>query len=270
MDKWRLIKNKSYDGAMNMAIDEAITIAYNEGKTKPTLRFYTWNPSCITIGYFQKNDDINSEKCKEDGIDVIRRITGGRAVLHEDELTYSIIVGEDNHLMDKSINLSYRFISEGIARGLNLYGIEVDDLNKGERIERDSLSAACFNAHALYEICINKKKVVGSAQNRKNGVVLQHGSIILKFDSNRLFDFINIEDENKKQRLINFTSRKASGIENEINSKIDINKLEECIIKGISKQFNVMFIEEEISDYELNLANKLYKKYMSDEYNKKR
>lgn len=270
MDKWRLIKNKSYDGAMNMAIDEAMTIAYNEGKSKPTLRFYTWNPYCLTMGYFQKSDEIDFKACKENNIDVVRRITGGRAVLHENELTYSIITGEDNPLMDKSINLSYRFISEGIVKGLNLYGIEVDKLNKGERIGRDNLSAACFNAHSSYEICINKKKIVGSAQNRKSGVILQHGSIILNFDVNKLFNFIKSEDDNKKKRLINLTSKKASGIENETNLKIDIYELEKCIIQGLREQFNVDFIEEEISDYEINLANKLYKKYISDEHNKKR
>lgn len=271
MDKWRVIKSKSYNGAMNMAIDEAIMIAHKEGKVKPTLRFYTWDPACITIGYFQKlEEEIDLDKCSELNVDCVRRITGGRAVLHEDELTYSIIVGEDNELMDSSITKSYKFISEGLVKGLNLCGVYTDDLNKGEKISRENLSAACFNAHASYEISINKKKVVGSAQSRKYGIILQHGSIILDFDVNKLFELIKSEDEEKKQRLINFTAKKASGIENEINKKIDIKELEKNITKGVQSHFNIEFVEEDLTNYEYELAKKLYERYSSDEYNKKR
>ncbi|HSQ33573.1 MAG TPA: lipoate--protein ligase family protein, partial [Peptostreptococcaceae bacterium] len=124
--------------------------------------------------------------------------------------TYSIIVGENNPLMDSSITKSYKFISQGLVKGLNLSGIYTDELNKGEKIGRENLSAACFNAHASYEISINKKKVVGSAQSRKDGVILQHGSIILDFDVNKLFEIIKTESLERKERLINFTFRKAS------------------------------------------------------------
>lgn len=271
MDKWRVIKSKSYNGAMNMAIDEAIMIAHKEGRVKPTLRFYTWEPACITIGYFQKlEDEIDLQRCMELNVDCVRRITGGRAVLHENELTYSVIVSEDNDLMDSSINKSYKFISEGLVRGLNLSDIYTDKLNKGERIGRENLSPACFNAHASYEVSINKKKVIGSAQSRKNGIILQHGSIILDFDASKLFEFIKTESQERKQRLINFTARKASGIENETNIKLDVNKLEINLIQGIKEHFNVEFIEEDLTDYEREIAKRLYQKYSSDEYNKKR
>ena len=271
MDKCRVIKSKSYDGAMNMAIDEAIMIAHKEGRVKPTLRFYTWDPACITIGYFQKlEDEIDLEKCMELNVDCVRRITGGRAVLHENELTYSVIVSEDNDLMDSSISKSYKFISEALVKGLNLSGIYTDELNKGEKIGRENLSAACFNAHASYEISINKKKVVGSAQSRKDGVILQHGSIILDFDVNKLFEIIKTESVEKKERLINFTARKASGIENETNIKLEVDELEKNLIQGIKEHFNVEFIEEGLTEYECNIAKNLYEKFRSDEYNKKR
>jgi len=271
MDKWRVIRSKSYNGAMNMAIDEAVMIAHKEGKVKPTLRFYTWDPACITIGYFQKlEDEIDLEKCMEFNVECVRRITGGRAVLHENELTYSIIVGENNPLMDSSITKSYKFISEGLVKGLNLCGVYTDELNKGEKIERENLSAACFNAHASYEISINKKKVVGSAQSRKDGVVLQHGSIILDFDVNKLFEIIKTENLERKERLINFTAKKASGIENETNTKLDIDELEKNLIQGIKEHFNVEFIDEDLTEYERSIAETLYEKYRSDEYNKKR
>lgn len=271
MQKWRVIKNNKYSGAMNMAIDEAIMISCKEGKSKPTLRFYTWEPACLTIGYFQKLEkEIDLDKCKELGIDYVRRATGGRAVLHEDELTYSIIVGEDNELIDSSINESYKFISQGIVKGLEIEGIEVDELSKGERISREKLSAACFNTHASYEITINNKKVVGSAQHRKDGVILQHGSIVIDFDVDKLFEVIKTKTPDLKDRAKRFTSNKASGIKNETNKEIDIKKLEESIIKGFEYRFDTEFEEDELSEYEMELAKELYEKYISKEYLSKR
>ncbi|WP_270504358.1 lipoate--protein ligase family protein [Paraclostridium sordellii] len=271
MQKWRVIKNKTTNGAMNMAIDEAIMTSYKEGKCKPTLRFYTWKPSCLSIGYFQNlQKEVDLDKCRELNIDVVRRPTGGRAVLHQNELTYSIILGEDNSLMDKSINESYKFISKGIAKGLEIAGINIDKLKKGERISREKLSAACFNAHASYEITINNKKIVGSAQNRKDGVILQHGSIILNFNVDDLYEVIKTKNKDIKERAKKFTLSKASGIENEINMKVDILNLEESILSGIKKSFDVDFEELGLSDYELNLARDLYKKYSSYDYINKR
>lgn len=271
MQKWRVIKNKAYDGAMNMAIDEAITISYKEGKCKPTLRFYTWNPHCLTIGYFQKLEkEVDIEKCKELNLDYVRRATGGRAVLHQNELTYSVVVGEDNELMDKSINNSYKFISEGIANGLKLEGIEIDNLSKGERISREKISAACFNAHASYEITINNKKVVGSAQHRNDGVILQHGSIVLDFNVDDLYEIIKTKSPEIKERAKRFTLSKASGIENEIGKKLDIKNLEDSIIIGMAEIFNAEFEEEGLTEYELSLAHSLYNKYSSYEYKNKR
>ena len=271
MNQWRVIHNKSYEGAMNMAIDEAIFTAYKKGHNKPTLRFYTWEPACLSIGYFQKlEDEIDLDKCRCMNIDYTRRITCGRAVLHDNELTYSIIIGEDNPLIDKSINLSYRYISEGLVKGLNLSGIETDNLNRGERISRENLSAACFNAHASYEVTINNKKVIGSAQSRKDGVLLQHGSIILDFDVEKLFKLIKTKTPELKERAMKFTAKKASGIENEIGRKIDIDILQKNIVKGLAEQFNVEFVEGDLTDYEKQLVKELYEKYKNEEYNKKR
>lgn len=271
MQKWRVIKNSTYSGAMNMAIDEAIMTAYREGKSKPTLRFYTWEPACLTIGYFQKLEkEINLQKCKELNIDCVRRITGGRAVLHDNELTYSIVVGENNELIDSSIKESYKFMSQGIVKGFEIEGIEVDNLSKGERIKREKLSAACFNTHADYEITINNKKVVGSAQHRKDGVILQHGSIVKDFNVDKLFEVINTKTPELKERAKRFTSSKASGIENEIGCEVNIESLEKSLISGFEKVLNVKFDIEELSEYELELANNLYKKYISDEHSNKR
>lgn len=270
MQKWRIIRNSTYDGYMNMAIDEAIMNAYKEKKVDPTIRFYTWKPECISIGYFQKmEEEIDVDNCEKLGIDFVRRTTGGRAVLHDDELTYSIVVDERNPLMNGGIIQTYRYISEGLAKGLKMSGIDIDPLTRASKDTKSDKSAVCFNSKSHYEISINNKKVVGSAQTRKEGVILQHGSIVLNFNVDKLISVMKI-DELKKEKLKRITLKKASGIENELGIKLDIDILEENIIKALKQHFNIDIYEDELSDYEIRLAKELYKKYSNYDWNKKR
>ncbi|CAH2212424.1 lipoate--protein ligase family protein [Tepidibacter aestuarii] len=270
MQKWRVIRNRAYDGYMNMAIDEAIMNAYKEERVDPTIRFYTWKPACVSIGYFQKmEDEIDINICKKLGVDFVRRTTGGRAVLHDNELTYSIVVDEKNPLMDGGIMQTYRYISEGLANGLKVSGVDIDPLTRAHKDIKSDKSAVCFNSKSHYEISINNKKVVGSAQTRKEGIILQHGSIVLDFDVDKLISIIKI-DESKKEKLKRVTLKKASGIENELGKKVDINILQENIIKELEQHFNIEIYEDELSDYEIKLAKQLYEKYSNDDWNKKR
>ncbi|WP_099188573.1 lipoate--protein ligase family protein [Tepidibacter mesophilus] len=270
MQKWRVIRNSTYDGCMNMAIDEAIMKAYKEEKIDPTIRFYTWKPACISIGYFQKmEEEIDINVCKELGVDFVRRTTGGRAVLHDNELTYSIVVGEKNPLMYGGIMQTYRYISEGLANGLKMSGIDVDPLTRADKDINNGKSSVCFNSKSHYEISINNKKVVGSAQTRKEGIILQHGSIVLDFNVDKLISIMKI-DESKKEKLKKITVKKATGIENELGKKVDINTLEKNIIKGLEQHFNIEIYEDELSDYEIEIAKQLYEKYSNDNWNKKR
>ncbi|WFD09462.1 lipoate--protein ligase family protein [Tepidibacter hydrothermalis] len=270
MQKWRVIRNTTYDGFMNMAIDEAIMKSYKEKKVDPTIRFYTWKPACVSIGYFQKmEEEIDIDTCKRLGIDFVRRTTGGRAVLHDDELTYSIVIDENNPLMNGGIMQTYRYISEGLANGLEMSGVKIDPLTRAHKDIKSDKSSVCFNSKSHYEISINNKKVVGSAQTRKEGIILQHGSIVLDFDVDKLISTIKI-DESKKEKLKRITLKKASGIENELGIKIDIDILEENIIKALEKHFNIEIYEDELSDYEMKLATQLYEKYSNDDWNKKR
>jgi len=270
VQKWRVIKNSTYDGYMNMAIDEAIMKAYKEKKVDTTIRFYTWKPACISIGYFQKmEEEIDVDKCKEIGIDCVRRTTGGRAVLHDDELTYSIVVDEKNPLMKGSIIETYRYISEGLANGLKMSGVEIDPLTRANKDIKSDKSSVCFNSKSHYEISINNKKVVGSAQTRKEGIILQHGSIVLNFNVDKLMSVMKI-DELKREKLKKVTLKKATGIESEIGKTLDVNVLEKNIIKALETHFNIHIYEDELSDYEMNLAKQLYEKYSNDDWNKKR
>ena len=166
---WRLL-NTSYNTApMNMAIDEALLAS----KT-PVLRFYRWKPSALSLGYFQSIKDIDIKACKKHNVDIVRRITGGKTVLHDNELTYSIIIDENK--MPKSIIDSYKIISKGILIALKNIGLKPE---MKEAINKKTTSAICFNEPSYYEIIVNNKKIVGSAQTRKQGKLLQHGSILI-------------------------------------------------------------------------------------------
>jgi lipoate-protein ligase A len=163
-------------GAANMARDEALLTA-----GAAALRFYQWAPPCVSIGYFQNTDhDIDLDYLKTEGIDIVRRPTGGRAVLHEDELTYAIVLPE--RLLPKGTVQSYRAVAEVFLAALGELGLECEVKGPDGRPDRN---AGCFASTSAYEICFQGRKIMGSAQVRRNGVILQHGSLLLSVDYQR-------------------------------------------------------------------------------------
>jgi len=168
MMEWRLIKDNYHTGFMNMAIDEAIMIAHREGLVPPTIRFYQWSPPAVSLGYFQDlKKEIDVDVCKNLGIDIVRRPTGGKAVLHDKELTYSFIIRENHPLVNDSILETYKKISGGMIRGLSYLGITAelvplrdklksDSLHKGEKseIRHSDFRSICFSVPS----CSGKKK----------------------------------------------------------------------------------------------------------------
>ena len=200
---WRLINSGFQSAAHNMATDEAIMQAYAAKLVPPTIRFYGWQPAAVSIGYFQHGErEINFAACQEQGIDVVRRLTGGRAVLHAKELTYSIIVGEDYPDMPMTITASYRYLSRGLLLGLAKLGLTAE-MTKPQAAYAHKIpqpaSAACFDAPSHYELTVSQKKLIGSAQVRKHGVILQHGSILLDFSSEQLAGILQVDSEEKEQ-----------------------------------------------------------------------
>ncbi len=185
--QWRLIDSGLADAAANMAVDEAILLAHQAGKVPPTLRFYGWRPAAVSLGYAQRAaGEINLAACRARGIGVVRRLTGGRAVLHDAELTYSVVVGEGQAGVPATITAAYHYFSQGLLAGLARLGVEarinIPRAAYGQRQPRSHASAACFDAPAHYEITAAGRKLVGSAQVRKGAAILQHGSLLLRFD----------------------------------------------------------------------------------------
>lgn len=252
-----------------MAIDEAILSSVAEGREMPTLRFYGWKPPGISIGYFQKAvDEIDIESCRKAGIGVVRRLTGGRAVLHDEELTYSIIVPENYQDMPAAVNESYMYLSRGILDGLKSLGIPAKMTAADRTAGRKLTSAACFDAPSWYEITVQGKKVVGSAQTRQRGTILQHGSIVLRLDADRLVSALKFKSEGARDAMKRMLLKKAGGINEFGTGRIPLGDLKEAVLNGFERCLGVEFIEERLSDAEKEKAQILAaSKYGTDGWN---
>jgi lipoyl(octanoyl) transferase len=273
---WYFIDSGNSSPSFNMALDEALLDWHSEGKIPPTIRFYGWNPATLSIGYFQKVEkEIDLDAVKAHNLGFVRRPTGGRGVLHEDELTYSVIVSEEYPDMPKTVTEAYRVISEGILKGFHLLGLEAYFAVPKSNEERDALksprSAVCFDAPSWYELVVEGRKVAGSAQTRQKGVILQHGSILLDLDEDKLFSLFKYPSERVKERMQKAFKDKAVAINEIANRKITIDEAKAAFKKGFEAGLNIELVPYSLSESELEFVQNLAKtKYESDEWNYKR
>jgi lipoate-protein ligase A len=263
---WRLLKTGLSDGATNMAIDEAILWAVAEGESRPTLRFYGWQPPCLSIGYSQSlADQVDVDRCREAGIDCVRRPTGGRAILHTDELTYSVVAPQTEPRVAGGVVESYRRLSAGLVAGLRALGVVVAQV---ETADDKGESAACFDAPSNYEITVGGKKLVGSAQVRKKRVVLQHGSLPLEGDIVRIFDFLKVPSEERREELRQELRARATSLELALGRVVPFDEVARHLADGFAQALNLRLIPGQLSQHELALAEKLWReKYAAREWN---
>ncbi len=191
MGGWRFLDTGARDGATNMAIDEALLRALAADAAPPTLRVYGWAPACLSLGRFQRYEiEVDAAACAAEGVDVVRRPTGGRLILHEHELTYSLVAREDDPRVAGPVMASYARISAALRAGLARLGLDVALAGRAERGgPARTRFGACFDTPSDYELVVDGRKLVGSAQWRHAGVLLQHGSILLRADAQRLYRF---------------------------------------------------------------------------------
>ena len=254
---WWIIDSGENSGTYNMAFDEFLA---RNVKRRPILRFYRWNPYCLSLGYAQKNGNFNYSKLKENNIDIVKRPTGGRAVLHADEVTYSVILPDCHPLFYLSITELYKFISYALQRGLKYLGINSFlEKNKKEINGLERFSPYCFSSIARYEIKYDDKKIIGSAQRRYKNSVLQHGSIPLRDYPFNLWEFIsdNFEKEKKKSIL----KSKCCSISTLLNKDVSYKEVVNNIKKGFEDTFSIVFQRKNISIFQKGLIEKLSKKF---------
>ena len=254
---WRLIDSGNNDAFYNMAVDEALM----KLSKVPILRFYSWNPAAVSLGYFQSIDDINLKFCKNNNIDVVRRITGGKAVFHDKELTYSFIISENK--VPKNVIDSYKLISNSILIALKNLGINAKF--KDENVKKDK-TPVCLNNPSWYEIIVGDKKIAAAAQTRKNKKLLQHGPILISMDYKKN---LSIFKKNNK-KLLEETKKRITSLK-QLNKKINYSNLKKELKKGFEENFNVKFKGDGLTKKEKDLIKKLVKeKYETKRWNHKK
>ncbi len=287
---WRFLDTGFRSGAWNMAIDETVLLSHARGETPPTLRFFRWQPPCVSLGYFQSADDVDWEECARRGYDVVRRPTGGRAILHDEELTYSIVIADKEVEGGSSVLASYAALSQGLILGLKALGIEAHLESRkthgsmevwecgsspprrvGEAVSPPRphaptpppfSGANCFAAAARCDLVVGGKKIVGSAQMRRGGVILQHGAVPLR---------LNVEawqavlPGTPDLRLL------ATDVNNESPQSVQYDDLACALRQGFGAAFGVTLQPAELTNWEHSKAQELVKtKYETSEWTRRK
>ncbi|MFC2161525.1 biotin/lipoate A/B protein ligase family protein [Acidobacteriota bacterium] len=248
MKKWPLIVDKEpLSGSWNMAVDDYLFRSLGE-KPQTTVRFYSWKRPTASLGYSQKTDKVLDVRyCRNSGIDVVRRITGGKMVLHFREVTYSICSSDSSVFTDK-LSDSYRLISEALMKGLEKMGLHsVLAEEPPSTYARSNLP--CFSYPARNEVEVKNKKVIGSAQKRVGSTFLQHGSIPLEDDRDILKKISFLEEKEEDVRLISLSQA--------LGTKVKFEWAVDFFVTGISEYFNVEFMPRILTENEKEAVTKI-------------
>ncbi len=252
MREWRLLPLNVSDAFTNMAIDEAVCRMNARGKAPNTVRFYRWKPSAVSIGCFQSvEQEVDLERAKRYGIDVVRRITGGGAVFHDHggELTYSVVCRESE--VPNEIIESYRSICRGLVQGFERLGLRA-------RYE------------PVNDVLVNGKKISGSAQTRRWGSVLQHGTVLIDPDVRRMFELLKVSPEKISDKFIASVYERVTSLKRELDKKPSFDEVAAAMRDGFERALEIKLIEGELTVEEARLAAEIKPKYASGEWLEKR
>ena len=253
-DGWRLlIDTMPRDGAWNMAIDEALMSLVGEGESRPVLRLYQWSPPCLSLGRRQPLAGVDQARLCADGCDIVRRETGGWAILHTDELTYSVTISPNDPRADGPILDAYRKLSQGLVAGLANLGVRAE-MKPASASGTHNLSAACFEVPSAYEITASGRKLIGSAQARPNGRVLQHGSLPLRGDIARVTRYLAFADETARDQLTAQLRAHAATLAEVAGREITFEEAAEAMRAGFATALNLALEPGTLSEREVALA----------------
>lgn len=260
---WRLLETGWQDGATNMAVDEAILEAVAAGEQPPTLRFYGWQPACLSLGYAQPWQVVDWEACAAHGWDVVRRPTGGRAILHVDELTYSVVGPEQEPRLQGGILPSYLRLSDALAMGLEQLGVTPQ--RAGAPGEGDVQGPVCFDQPSNYEITSGGRKLVGSAQARRRGMVLQHGTLPLYGDLRRIVYALQYEGEEAREAAATALTASAQTLEECLGQRISYGEAVAALAGGFTTALNLRLEPGKLSAAEQERALRIRAEKYADE-----
>jgi lipoate-protein ligase A len=235
---WRILISGKMSPEANMALDETLLDGVEKGFSPPTIRFYDWDPPTVTFGYHQdifKEVDIDAVVAR--GYGLMRRPTGGRLVLHKNEVTYSIAAPLEGRFTGNVLAV-YREISQVLARGLQQFGIAVE-LEKGSLTteEQRQVSNPCFSSSSRYELSFEHRKLVGSAQVRRTNVFLQHGSILLTQNQAEVAQLLPGLTEGQRQRLARLLAQKTVCISEIASRPVSFTETVNALIAGFKEMW---------------------------------
>lgn len=269
METWRYLPFADASAYENMATDEALLRHAGAAPTVPTLRFFGWNPPAVSLGYFQDAmKEVNLPYCREHGIDVVRRPTGGKAVFHDREVTYALVAGENHPLFPRGILGTYRVIGSAILRALSRLGVEAEMTVDGRSHPAPGgLEAFCFSVPSQYELLVKGRKICGSAQTRSKGAFLQHGSILLDFDPERTAAAL-LGPVEKAEQKVREMERAVTSLRGHLKGGINPLELTGVMLEGFQEVFHVRIEPGELSGEERRIKEHLLRtKYTLEVWN---
>jgi lipoate-protein ligase A len=242
--RWHFLDSGFRTGAENMGCDETLAQLLLHGGLLPAVRLYRWRPWAISLGRNQNIDEIDTAKAAQDGVDVVRRPTGGRAILHAEELTYSVVMpAPRGTVLD-----AYNSISSALVQGLSLYGAEVTLARSQPHFPtayRSASSIPCFSASARYEIEWRGRKLVGSAQRRygsgRTEIVLQHGSILCGPAHRQLVRYVSVDNESITDEIAHSLEERTTDLSEVLSRPVVIEDLALCIRRGFESAWGISF-----------------------------
>ncbi len=289
---WRLIQSPPAEGAWNMAVDEAILDGVRQGESPATLRLYAWDPPCFSLGYAQSAADVDQTFLERAGWHLVRRPTGGRAILHTDELTYSVIGPPEDPRLAGSVLESYRCLSQALLHALHLLGIPAEAHERPPENPIRSISSplrspdalcppqphnpltanpVCFEVPSNYEITVGGKKLVGSAQARRRNGVLQHGSLPLVGDLTRIVQALTLPDEAARQEAADRLLEHATTVEVVLGKVVSWKQAALAYIQAFEEVLNLKLMPGPLSQAEIERAEILRReKYAHPHWNLRR
>ena len=240
--KARLIINKNCSAAFNMAADEYLL----DFEKLPTVRLYTWEKPSISIGRFESiKDVVDLESCQKNNISIVRRITGGGSVFHDQEITYSITIFENLFPQLKDLHQSYQFINQAIINALKNIGLKADFV-------------------PLNDLVVNGKKISGCAQTRRKNKILQHGTVLISVDFKKMFSYLKVSQVKISDKKIKDVSQRVTSISQELKNIIDPEILINSLIFGFTENFKFEFVEKNFSKTETKCIKKIIDKRFSN------
>ncbi len=259
-DTWRVIITPATHGAWNMAADEAILEHIGRREALPTLRLYSWEPACLSLGHAQPYSDIDQQRLADRGWEMVRRPTGGRAILHTDELTYSVIGPANHPLLAGSILESYNRLACALLRAARSLGLDAQSNPLSAELSgarQGAVNPVCFEVPSAYEITVAGKKLIGSAQARRKEGVLQHGSLPLTGDLRRITEALVFEDEAARRQAAERLLARATTAESALGRVVSWDEAAKAFMEGFRTELGMDLQNGELSESEEHRASEL-------------